>query len=155
MEFTGKNDIDVPIDHLFEMVTNFETFERSALRRGAEVTRIDDLIKPGIGAHWQIGFNFRGKQRDVDLQVVGFERPNELTLHAKATGLSSDIKIELVPLSRTRTRLQFWSGLSASSLSARLLLQSLKLARSNLSAKLNKRLSKLGREMEERYAKQS
>lgn len=155
MEFTGKEDIDIPIEQAFEMVTDFEVFERSALRRGAEVSRLDTLTRPGIGARWQIVFAFRGKPRDVTLQVSGFERPNEIHLQATTQGIETEIKIELVALSRTRTRIQFWSGMSANTLSARLLLQSLKLARSNLNARLASRMTVLRDDMEARYSRRA
>ncbi len=151
MEFTAREDIDVPIEQAFEMVTDFEVFERSALRRGAEVTRLDALSRPGVGAKWNISFEFRGKPREVDLEVTGFDRPNEIALHGKAQGIESDVKVELVALSRTRTRLQFWTGLKANTLSARLLLQSLKLARGTLNTRLSKRITGLRRDMEDRY----
>lgn len=155
MEFTGKEDIDIPIEQAFEMVTDFEVFERSALRRGAEVSRMDSLTRPDVGARWQIVFSFRGKPREVTLEVTGFERPNEIKLHATAQGIETDIKVELVPLSRTRTRIQFWSGLSANTLSARLLLQSLKLARSNLNGRLATRMTALRDDMESRYGRRA
>lgn len=153
MEFTAREDIDVPIEQAFEMVTDFEVFERSALRRGAEVARLDSLTQPGVGAKWNISFEFRGKAREIALEVTEFDRPNEIALHATAQGIQSDIKVELVALSRTRTRLQFWTGLKANTLSARLLLQSLKLARGTLNTRLAKRMKNLRRDMEDRYTR--
>ncbi|MGR3713350.1 MAG: SRPBCC family protein [Shimia sp.] len=155
MEFTSREDIDVPIEQVFEMVTDFEVFERSALRRGADVSRLDSLSQPGVGAKWAVSFEFRGKAREVALELTGFDRPNELSFHAGAQGVQADMKIELVALSRTRTRLQFWTGLTASTLSARLLLQSLKLARGTLNTRLSKRMANLRRDMEDRYSRMS
>ncbi len=68
-------------------------------------------------------------------------------------GLETDVKIELVALSRTRTRIQFWSGMRANSLSARLLLQSLKLARSSLNKRMAKRMATLRDDLEDRYSR--
>ncbi|MEP2533734.1 SRPBCC family protein [Shimia sp.] len=153
MEFTSREDIDVPIEQAFEMISDFEQFERAALRRGAEVSRMDDLSRPGVGARWDVGFTFRGKARAMQLEVTNFERPNEIQLKAVAQGINADIKFELVALSRSRTRLNVWSGLKANTLSARLLVQSLKLARGTLTNRLDKRITALGRDMEDRYSK--
>lgn len=153
MELTGREDVDVPIAHAFDMLTDVEVYERSALRRGADVTRIDSLARPGVGAKWEISFQFRGKPRDVILEITGFDAPNEVEMKANLQGLETDIKIELVALSRTRTRIQFWSGMQANSLSARLLLQSLKLARGSLNKRMANRLVTLRDDLEDRYSR--
>lgn len=153
MELTGREDVDVPIAQAFDMLTDVEVYERSALRRGAEVTRIDSLARPGVGAKWEIAFQFRGKARELDLEITGFDAPNEVEMKATLQGLETDIKIELVALSRTRTRIQFWSGMRANSLSARLLLQSLKLARSSMNKRMAKRMATLRDDLEDRYSR--
>ncbi|GAA6181455.1 MULTISPECIES: SRPBCC family protein [unclassified Shimia] len=155
MELTGREDIDVPIEQAFEMLTDVEVYERSALRRGAEVTRLDNLPRVGVGAKWDIGFIFRGKERDVRLEIKGFDSPNEIDMEAKLQGLETDIKIELVALSRKKTRIQFWSGMRAKSLSARLLLQSLKLAKSSLNSRIEKRMVNLRKDLEDRYTRRA
>ncbi|CUH52403.1 SRPBCC family protein [Shimia sp. R11_0] len=155
MELTGREDIDVPIDQAFEMLTDVEVYERAALRRGAEVTRQDSLAKAGVGAKWDIAFEFRGKPREMQLEIISFDSPNEIGMQAKLQGLETDIKVELVALSRTKTRIQFWSGMRAKSLSARLLLQSLKLARGNLNTRLSKRLAALREDLQDRYSRMS
>lgn len=40
MEFTTRDDIEAPIDYVFDQVTNFATFERSIMRLGGDVERI-------------------------------------------------------------------------------------------------------------------
>lgn len=153
MELTGREDIDVPIAQAFEMLTDVEVYERSALRRGADVTRLDSLSQAGVGAKWEVAFQFRGKPREAQIEMTGFDAPNEIEMKAILQGLEADIKIELVALSRTRTRIQFWSGMKANSLSARLLLQSLKLARGNLNKRMAKRMATLRDDLEDRYAR--
>ncbi len=153
MELTVREDIDVPIEQAFKMISDFEIFERAALRRGAEVERLDDLLRPGVGAKWRVNIAFRGKSRLINLAVTEFNRPTEVQIHAEVQGVRSDTRVELVALSRTCTRLNVWMGLKAKSLTARLLLRSLKLARSTLTQRLEQRVSSLGRDMEERFSR--
>ena len=64
MKFSTREDIEAPIEGVFDMLCDFEGFERSAMRRGAEVQRVDRLPKPGVGMIWDVVFSMRGKMRN-------------------------------------------------------------------------------------------
>ncbi|MEQ9695304.1 SRPBCC family protein [Shimia sp. SDUM112013] len=153
MEISSKADMDVPIAQAFELVTDFARHERSAMRRGAEVSRTDALKVPGVGASWDIRFDLRGKTREMTLEVVEFDRPNQVALSSTMQGLDSRVEIELVALSRTRTRLILRSTMKPKTLTARLLLQSAKLAMGNITKKLDKRMLAYAEDLEDRYSK--
>lgn len=153
MQFTSKENIEVPIDQVFEMLTEFDRHERSAMRRGAEVTRTDKLTEPGVGARWDVNFDFRGKPREVHLEVVEFDKPYEMTLQTEMQGFDSTINLQLVALSKTLTRLNVTADLSPKTLSARLMVQSLKLAKSNVGKRFDTRLAAHARDMEDRYSR--
>ncbi|HCI07161.1 MAG TPA: hypothetical protein DE314_07355, partial [Sulfitobacter sp.] len=61
MKFSTREDVEVPIDQAFALICDFDAYERSAMRRGAEVRRVDDLSKPGVGMKWAASFKMRGK----------------------------------------------------------------------------------------------
>jgi hypothetical protein len=67
-----------------------------------------------------------------------------------AQGLEVDMIVELVALSRGRTRLSVDLDLKPKSISARLLVQSLKLAKANLSKKFHLRIADYARDLEDR-----
>lgn len=153
MNFAAQENIEVPIDAAFEMLTDFERHERSAMRRGVDVVRTDDLKQPGVGATWDIVFVFRGKERKLNLEVTEFDQPYEMTLQAKMQGLDVQVNLQLVALSRTLTRLNIASTLAPQTLSARLLVQSFKLAKGNINKRFNQRLAVQARDMEDRFTK--
>ena len=53
MKFSSRDDINIPLSDVFTDVTDFATLERLAVRRGATVTRLDDLEVPGEGSQWR------------------------------------------------------------------------------------------------------
>jgi uncharacterized protein YndB with AHSA1/START domain len=151
MKFSTKEDIEAPIDQVFRMVTDFDRLERSALRRGAEVRRTDSLTAKGPGMKWSAVFKFRGKQRHVDLELLTYEPPHGMVCHAEASGLDAVVRLELVALSRRRTRMSLETELKPNTLTARLFVQSLKLARSKLNRRYHLRVAEYARELENQF----
>lgn len=155
MKFSTREDIEAPIDAAFDMLCDFESFERSAMRRGAEVQRLDDLRAPGVGMTWAAVFDLRGKRREIEVEMVTFDRPNEIVVESTSPGLIGQMSFELVALSRSRTRILVELEVKPLNLSARLLVQSLKLAKASLTKKYKIRVSDYTRTMEDRYARRA
>ncbi|TMM52894.1 SRPBCC family protein [Sulfitobacter sabulilitoris] len=151
MKFSTKEDIEAPIDAVFAMLCDFEGFERSAMRRGAEVQRVDTLRKPSVGMMWDAAFALRGKQRQVRIEMIKFDHPSEMELLSTSTGLSGTMRLELMALARNRTRVLVDFGLVPHNLSARLLVQSLKLAKSSLTKRYKLRVAEYAKSLEDRY----
>ncbi|EAQ22888.1 SRPBCC family protein [Roseovarius sp. 217] len=151
MQFSGKEDIEAPIERVFEEITDFQAFERSALRRGADVKRTDTLRAPGVGMSWHAAFKLRGKQRKVDVSVADYDPPNGITLGLMSASIEGQMIAELVALSRGRTRMTVTLVLQPRSLAARLMMQSLRLARGNLTKRFKVRLAEYAMDVEERY----
>lgn len=151
MKFSTREDIEAPIEQVFAAISDFDTFERQALRRGADVQRQDSFGRPGLGSEWHARFPFRGKEREVDARVVEFDAPNGLAVESDAHGISGMLTVDLMALSPRRTRLQIGLDLRPQNLSARLLIQSLKFAKTNLSKRFSNRIWQFARSIEGRY----
>jgi hypothetical protein len=155
MQFISRADIEAPIAFVFGQVSDFPAFERQLLRRGAEVRRVDRLAAPGKGAAWDVRFRFRGRDREVHAEVVAFDPPNGLTAEAESANIHAVGRVELIALSPQRTRLCVRLDLSAHTLPARLLLQSLRLAKANLNARFDKRVTEFAAEVQARYQRRA
>ncbi|MGB7243880.1 MAG: SRPBCC family protein [Sulfitobacter sp.] len=151
MKFSTKEDIEAPLDAVFDMLCDFETFERSAIRRGAEVQRTDALTKPGTGMTWTAAFSMRGKMRFLDIELIRFERPNEMAFQINSAGLAGLMQLELIALSRSRTRIMVSLEMRPQNLPTRLLIQSLKLAKSSLTKRYKLRVAEYAMNLEDRY----
>jgi hypothetical protein len=150
MKFSTREDIAAPAEHVFAYISDFGVFERQALRRGADVRRIDNgPYKPGSG--WDIAFKYRGRDRRMRTMLDKIDAPHAIQLSSVANGIDGATEIELVSLSPTRTRMSVSIDLTAKSLAARLLLQSLKLAKSSLTARFKKRVGAFAQDVEDTY----
>lgn len=151
MRFTSKEDIDIPIEDAFNMLSDYDFFERMAMRRGIEISRKNPDLPVGIGAAWELEFDWRGKEIAMDAEIVTFERPDKIVILAKSKGLSTEVEFELVALSKRKTRMHLIADVTASTLPARLLVQSMKLARGSIEKKFVNRFELQCRHMEDRY----
>jgi uncharacterized protein YndB with AHSA1/START domain len=152
MRFTAKEDISAPIEDVLEAVTDFQSFERALLRRGIEVARTDTLPQPGPGMTWESRFRFRGKMRELRAELVRIDCPESLEIATESAGLNGRLTVELVRLSPRQTRMQTVLVLKPRTMPARLLVQSMKLARGTLLRRYRRGVRKFARNLEARLA---
>lgn len=153
MKLSTQEDTDVPIAEVFKMLCDFEHYEKTAQRRGADVTRVGGWSEPARGNTWSARIDLNGKARQFELELSRFEPPQEMVFDMTSKGLSGVLGLELIALSRTRTRLVVGFELRPVSLQARLLVQSMKLGKSTLTSKYKQRVAGYVAEMQERYTR--
>ena len=151
MEFSSKEDIEAPIDAVFQAISEFETFERQVIRRGVELQRTGNLERPEAGLQWQAEFEMRGKPRTMHVELAHYAPASEMRFAGKGAGLQGAFDLELISLSPRRTRMSVNLSMEANSLAARLFLQSLKLARNNLNKRFRLKVADYAKQVEDRY----
>ncbi|WP_050929051.1 SRPBCC family protein [Aestuariivita boseongensis] len=153
MKFSSKEDVEAPIASVFGMLSDFEIYERSAIRRGADVHRIGDHDIPHVGQAWQASFTFRGKERKTQVTLARYAIPTEMVFEGQSGGLLTSLALELVALSPNRTRISVDFEIKPRTLPARLFVQSMKLAKSNLTKRFRLRVAEYARDIEERISR--
>ena len=153
MKFSSKEDVEAPIANVFGMLSDFEVYERSAIRRGADVQRLGDHDVPHIGQMWQASFTFRGKERKTGVELVQYTPPTEMVFESQSGGLLTSLVLDLVALSPNRTRISVEFEIKPRTLPARLFVQSMKLAKSNLTKRFKLRVAEYARDIENRIAR--
>lgn len=147
MIFSAREDIDAPQASVWAAVTDFEAFERQAQRRGARVRRVGKIAPPSEGARWDIGFRFRGKDRDVDALLSTCTEP-KLVLLSAGSGINGTLDVELIPLAASKTRIIVKLELKPQTVAARMLLNAMKLTKAALTQRFKDRVAKLARMVE-------
>lgn len=153
MKFSKREDIEAPLDVVFRAISDFTAFERAAMRRGVEVARRDDLAQPGVGMAWDVRALVRGRQRDISIRIASWTPETGLALNADSSGMLVTMTVDLVALSRNRTRMQVGLDLRAVTMTSKLLVQSLKLAKASLDKRFARRVADFGSEIEDRQKK--
>jgi len=79
MKFSTREDVEAPVDYVFGQISDFGAFERQALRRGADVRRLDSgpfVTGSAWDAHPHCDFNRHrgqnaGSPSDVAIAETG------------------------------------------------------------------------------------
>lgn len=152
MKFSTREDIEAPMAYVFDKVSDFEAFEKRALRQGADVQRVQGGAI-AVGTAWEVAFKFRGRTRKMHPVLTKMDAPNSYLLETTSDGMTIVSDVTLIALSPTRTRIAVGIDLRARSLTARLLLQSMKLAKSRLTKRFKSRVLDFADDIEDGYRK--
>lgn len=155
MDFTARSDVEAPIGFVFCRLSDFGGFEKAALRRGAEVVRTDRLEQPGAGARWRASFRYAGKPRRMILSLEDYDAPGHMRFDLESTNLAGELIFDLHELSRGQTRVQVKLRLKPLTITARVHLQTARLAKGRSVKKMQERLEVFARETEAGYRRQS
>ncbi len=151
MNFESKQDINAPATHVFKQLADFDFYESYAMRVGAQVERRDNFTQPQPGICWNIKGHFRGKDRDMELTLDSYTPTDTLSYICKTQSLNAVVKFDVIPLSHTETRLKAVVEVQAKGLSARVALQSAKLAKKTLDRKFDARMRDFANNIGEKY----
>lgn len=155
MKLTAKEDVEAPMAFVNAVLTGFEDWERAAMRRGADVARLDTLREARPGMTWQVAFDYRGKKRKIEMEVLQMLANQTLSLAYTAKPAEGVFTIEMAEMGPRRTRLVVHLEVKPRTLAARLFLQSLRLAKAKVTSRFALRLSQVGADIEDRYRAQA
>ncbi|MFB2531335.1 hypothetical protein ACEYYB_03035 [Paracoccus sp. p4-l81] len=154
MKFSSREDIEVPAGFLFAQLTDFPAFERTAVRRGADLRR---TAAPGaamdVGQGWDVSFRWRGKGRKLRLTLAEITAPEVLSLTGVSESFDLTVRATVIPLSPRRSRLMGELEIRPRGFKARVLLQSARLGKVALDRRYAEGLRSFAHEVERRYAR--
>jgi carbon monoxide dehydrogenase subunit G len=152
MKLSGRTDISAPMAFVFDALSDFESWERAALRRGADVMRTDTLRGTCVGMSWLVRFAWRGREREIQIKLAELDTPTKMTFAGDGPSIEGGANIEVIELASRRTRMFLQLELKPRTLAARLFVQSLKLAKSRVNGQFEIRLQQIAKDIEARYA---
>jgi hypothetical protein len=150
VKLSTRKDIAAPIERIFAILSDFDGHERAALRQGAEIVRLDPGTPPGLGSGWRARFRFRGREREIVSRMTDYEAPHILGFKGESPNFELTLRAQLVALARGHTRVGVELEIRPRSFSGRLLIQTLKLARSRVETRFATRIEALSSALQRR-----
>ena len=147
MKLSTREDIDRPIDEVFAIMADFPAFEERIRARGIDVKRASGPTAPEVGAGWTAPLSWRGRHYQVASELINFEPNACYAVESNVGGVQSIAVVDLVSLARSKTRMFVSVELTPTSLSSRLLIQSLKLTKGSLAKRFKARVATLADEV--------
>jgi uncharacterized protein YndB with AHSA1/START domain len=151
MELETTYDLNAPADYIFRRITDHADFEALLMGYGANIERLDDQSDLSVGMKWSIDGVFRGKQREVEVELTQLTMNELISYQSESKDVSANVEMELFPLTPKRTRFSINLMPKANTISARLILQSAKLARKTLEKRVNRRFADFCERLEDDY----
>ena len=151
MKLSAKTDLEVPAAYVFAALVDHATWEREAVRNGAEVERPAGSPDSGVGAAWRIRGHFRGKPRKVLLRIEEQIEAQRIVLSIDSPSVEGSSRFEVMVLSPRRSRLRVDVEIKPKTLAARLFINTMRLAKGRVQAKFENRLGQMGARIKDRY----
>lgn len=151
MKLTAKTDLDAPAGFVYDCLADHASWERDAAQRGIEVERPADMPLSGLGAGWLVKVPFRGQPVAILLRLEQQVPPERLGFAMQSKAIEGDFVLNVIELSPRRTRLQLVMDVKARTIAARLLLNTLTLARGRVQARVEKRVRQIGAMIQDRH----
>jgi hypothetical protein len=155
MKFKVSEDVDAPQAMVWARFTDFSGFENDARGRGATLTRLGNWTETALGVEWRGEVTVRGKSRPIAAKVTQLVAQELCVIESRIGGMNCHHEMSFIPLSGAVTRVGLVLDLSADTLTARLLLQTLKLARGRVLQRLQGMIARQGNAAEAEWRRQN
>lgn len=145
MKFSSREDIEAPPAEVFDRLTDYGAHERAVMRRGVRLQRIDGLQETGIGMTWAAQVKFRGKTRNISVELLEYQAQELLQYSMEGSGLSGIFVVDLLALSPRKTRMSVALEVRPKNLTGRMLMQSLRILKVTLNRRFKLRVADYAR----------
>jgi hypothetical protein len=151
MELSYNNIINVPQSFAFDRATDFERFEAEGFGNLAPFEPRSDIRAPEIGAKWRTAAEFQGRPRRFWLELLALEYPGTLVLGNKSKKYDVEARFEFKEAGAEATEFSFDLNAKAQSITGKLILQTIQLARARIMKTMQADFDKMAERMEAAY----
>ena len=151
MELTYQRIIKVPPAYAFARATDFERFEAEGFGNLAPFEPRNEIRAPEIGARWRTAAEFQGRPRRFSLELLEMAEPNRLVMGNKSDKYDVEAEMIFGAADNHSTAFSFKLNAMARSLTAKLILQTIQLAKGRITKSMQADFDKMAARMEAAY----
>jgi len=151
MELQYSIDINVPQRFAFERATDFALFEEVGFGKLEPFEPRSEIRAPEIGARWRTAAEFQGRPRRFSLQLLELETPEWLVLGNKSEKYDVEARFRFTDMGEAQTAFSFHLVAKAQSITAKLILQTIQLARGRIEKSMQADFEAMAKRMEAAY----
>lgn len=148
MKLRVAEDVAAPSEWVWDGFTDFSDIEDEVREGGADLARVGGWQDAHLGASWRGALPVRGKVRPIEARISVFAPREAFAVESRIGGMQCRYAASFVPLAEPVTRVSVVLDLQASTLSARLVLQSMKVARRRVLQRLEGAIVRQGQSVE-------
>ena len=151
MELSYTSIISVPQAFAYQRATDFEKFEAEGFGKLSKFEPTSTIRAPEVGARWRTSSEFQGRPRRFSLQLFTLEPDSKLVLGNKSEKYDVEAHFSFDIRSEEETEFTFALVAKAQSITARLILQTIQLARGRIEQSMQSDFEAMARRMETAY----
>ena len=151
MELQYSIVINVPQRFAFERATDFALFEEKGFGKLDPFERRSDIIAPEIGARWRTAAEFQGRPRRFSIQLLEMDPSEWLVLGNKSEKYDVEARFRFTETGDAQTTFSFHLVAKARSITAKLILQTIQLARGRIEKSMQADFEEMAKKMEASY----
>ncbi len=151
MELSYQNTINVPQAFAFARATDFERFEAEGFGNLAPFEPRNDIRAPALGARWRTAAEFQGRPRRFVLELLDIDAPGKLVLGNKSEKYDVEARFTFTEAGAEATAFAFSLNAKAQSITGKLILQTIQLARARIVKSMQADFDKMAERMEAAY----
>jgi len=151
MELSYSNTINVPQAFAFARATDFERFETEGFGNLAPFEPRNEIRAPKLGARWRTAADFQGRPRRFSLQLLEMEDPGTMVLGNKSEKYDVEARFDFFEAGDGVTEFSFSLNAKAQSITGKLILQTIQLARARIVKSMQLDFDAMGERMEAAY----
>lgn len=151
MRLEAAHEIQAPIELVFGKFCDFDRLQSFTENTGREAVRLDDGTATGAGVRYLLKGKFGGKQRSIELGLETCVPTVILKYEVEVETLTAALRFDFEKRAAELTRVSLILEPTAHSISSRLILQSVKLAKRTMEKRMETRLFHFGNEIVEEY----